>query len=311
MSDFDGGGVTVASTGPVATGAGQPVCVPTRPVSRTRAVARRDVEPAAGTGRRAFARIDGVCGRYASSRSPDELVEEFEVERVETDGRTLDADYNVAPTKDVYAIMTRAHRDEPDAHRSLRVVRWGLVPSWAKDPSIGSRMINARLETAGQKPAFRRAFARRRCLVPADGYYEWYTPSVPTSGTRPRKQPFYIHRPDGASLAMAGLYEFWRPADSDPADPSSWLTSMTLLTTSAPDGTGRIHDRAPLMIDRAHWSAWLDPQLTDPEQVQGVLVPAAPGPLEAYPVSTRVNNVRNNGAELVEPLPPDDALVVS
>ena len=233
------------------------------------------------------------------------------MERVETDGRTLDADYNVAPTKDVYAILTRAHRDEPAPHRSLRIVRWGLVPSWAKDPSIGSRMINARLETAAEKPAYRRAFSRRRCLVPADGYYEWYTPSAPEPGAKPRKQPFYIHRPDGASLAMAGLYEFWRPADSDPEDPSSWLTTMTLLTTSAPDDTGRIHDRAPLMIDRAHWSAWLDPEVTDPEQVRSVLVPAAPGPLEAYPVSTRVNNVRNNGAALTEPLPPDDVLELS
>jgi putative SOS response-associated peptidase YedK len=252
-----------------------------------------------------------VCGRYASSRSPDDLVEEFEVERVETDGRALEPDYNVAPTKDVYAIVTRAHRDEDEAHRTLRIMRWGLVPSWAKDPAIGSRMINARLETAAHKPAFRRAFARRRCLVPADGYYEWYTPSTTDQGRRPRKQPFYIHRADGSSLALAGLYEFWRPPDADPDDPASWLTTMTLLTTSAPDGTGRIHDRAPLMIDQDHWAAWLDPEVTDPDQVQAVLTPAAPGPLEAYPVSTRVNNVRTNGADLVEPLPPDDVLDLS
>jgi len=249
-----------------------------------------------------------MCGRYASSRSPEDLVEEFEVERVEVE-RVLDPDFNVAPSKQVYAILTRAHRDEEIPHRSLRLLTWGLVPSWAKDPSIGNRMINARLETAAQKPAFRRAFARRRCLVPADGYYEWYTPQASPTGGRPRKQPFYIHRTDGRSLALAGLYEFWKPTDADPDDPASWLTTMTLLTTTAPDDTGRIHDRAPLMIDREHWAAWLDPATTDPGQVMGLLTPAAPGPLEAYPVSTAVNNVRNNGPGLVDPLPPDDVLV--
>jgi putative SOS response-associated peptidase YedK len=259
-----------------------------------------------------------MCGRYASSRSAQDLVEEFEVERVETDERTLEPDYNVAPTKEVYAVLTRAHRDEDEARRSLRIVRWGLVPSWAKDQKIGSRMINARLETAGEKPAFRRAFARRRCLVPADGYYEWYAPEVgaavgqPDAAPRkPRKQPFYIHRPDGASLALAGLYEFWKPADADPDDPASWLTTMTLLTTTAPDETGRIHDRAPLMIDRDHWAAWLDPSTTDPGAVMDMLRPAAPGALEAYAVSTAVNSVRNNGPSLTDPLPPDDVVALT
>ena len=256
--------------------------------------------------------MEAMCGRYASSRSPDELVEQFEVEQVETGERTLPPDYNVAPTKDVYAVLTRASAGEDTPHRSLRVVTWGLVPSWAKDRSIGNRMINARLETAADKPAYRRAFSRRRCLVPADGYYEWYTPQTSAEGSgRPRKQPFYIARPDGQPLALAGLYEFWRPKQSDPDDPSAWLTTMTLLTTSAPDGTGRIHDRAPLMLDRVHWSAWLDPATTDPAQVRDLLAPAAPGPLEAYPVSTRVNNVRNNGPDLTEPAPPDDVLVLS
>ena len=245
-----------------------------------------------------------MCGRYAAGRSVDELVEEFEVERVEVD-RPLPPDYNVAPTKDVHAVLTRAHRGEDSPHRTLRVLRWGLVPSWAKDPGIGSRMINARLETAADKPAFRRAFARRRCLVPADGYYEWYTPTPTEPGRRPRKQPFYIHRRDGASLALAGIYEFWRSPDSDPEDPASWLTTMALLTTTAPDDTGRIHDRAPLLLERQDWQAWLDPQRTDPRPLVDLLVPAAPGELEAYPVSTAVNNVRNNGPELLEPLPPE------
>jgi putative SOS response-associated peptidase YedK len=247
-----------------------------------------------------------MCGRYASSRSPEDLVEEFEVERVEVD-QPLPPDYNVAPTKDVYAVLTRARKGEDVPARTLRVLRWGLVPSWAKDPTIGSRMINARLETAAGKPAFRRAFARRRCLVPADGYYEWYVPEQKEPGTRPRKQPFYIHRQDGSSLALAGIYEFWRRPDADPEDPDAWTTTMALLTTSAPDDTGRIHDRAPLLLAKENWAAWLDPADTDPQHVLDLLVPAAPGLLEAYPVSTAVNNVRNNGPQLVDPLPPADA----
>jgi putative SOS response-associated peptidase YedK len=245
-----------------------------------------------------------VCGRYAASRKPEDLVEEFEVERVEVP-QPLEPDWNVAPTKEVYAVLTRAHRDETDAQRTLRVLRWGLVPSWAKDPSIGNRMINARLETAAEKPAFRRAFSRRRCLVPADGFYEWYTPEH-AAGEKVRKQPFFIHRSDGRSLALAGLYEFWRRPGSDPDDPSAWTTSMALLTTTASDDTGRIHDRAPLLLEPDAWSAWLDPARTDPAQVRDLLVPAAPGRLEAYPVSTAVNNVRVNGPHLVEPLPPED-----
>src|SRR4249919_961115 len=169
-----------------------------------------------------------MCGRYASSRRPEDLIEEFEIEspRVE---EALAPDYNVAPTKEVYAVMERPPSQDKSlpAERQLRVLRWGLVPSWAKDPSIGSRMINARMETVADKPAFRRAFAARRCLLPADGYYEWYTPegsSDRPSGSRARtpKQPFFIRPADGGVLAMAGLYEFWRPAGSDPDDPAAW-----------------------------------------------------------------------------------------
>jgi putative SOS response-associated peptidase YedK len=247
-----------------------------------------------------------MCGRYAASRRPEDLVEEFEVERVEV-RQPLPPDWNVAPTKQVYAVLTRAHGGQDEPRRTLRVLRWGLVPSWAKDPSIGSRMINARLETAAEKPAFRRAFSRRRCLVPADGYYEWYTPAQPGggSGARPRKQPFFIHRADGRPLALAGIYEFWHEPGADPQDPAAWTTTMALLTTSAPDDTGRIHDRAPLLLEPASFEAWLDPARTDPAQVLELLVPAAPGLLEAYPVSTAVNNVRSNGPHLLDPLPPE------
>lgn len=236
-----------------------------------------------------------MCGRYAASRDPDDLVEEFEVE--ETPETALPASYNVAPTHDVYAVVERAARGEPAAppSRALRVARWGLVPSWAKDPSIGSRMINARMETVAEKPAFRRAFAKRRCLLPADGYYEWY------GGTRGKKQPFFIRPADGGVLAMAGLYELWKdPSAAEGTDP--WLWTCTVLTTSATDDLGRIHDRMPLLVERPRYAQWLDPDREDPAELAALLVPAAPGRLSAYPVSTEVGNVRNDGPHLVEPL---------
>ena len=176
--------------------------------------------------------------------------------------------------------------------------RWGLVPSWAKDMSIGNRMINARAETLAEKPSFRRAFAKRRSLVPADGYYEWYTADEPpAAGGKPRKQPFFIRPKDGAALAMAGLHEFWK----DPAT-DSWLVSFTIITTSAEDSLGHIHDRMPLFVEPDGWDAWLDPAPRPTEELLELLTPAAPGLLDAYAVSTAVNNVRNNGPELVAPL---------
>jgi putative SOS response-associated peptidase YedK len=212
----------------------------------------------------------------------------------------------------VYAVLTRPPSEEKDRpeQRQLRVVTWGLVPFWAKDPAIGNRLINARVETVAEKPAFRKAFASRRCLLPADGYYEWYTPEAEATddpdsgkGRKPRKQPFFIHHPDGAVLAMAGLYEIWRDPTKADDDPDRFRWTCTVLTTSAQDDLGRIHDRMPLLVDRQEYAAWLDPSLSDPDSLRDLLVPAAPGRLEAYPVSTMVNNVRNNGPELVEPLP--------
>ncbi len=247
-----------------------------------------------------------MCGRYASSRRPEDLIEEFEVVRDATAAPLL-ADYNVAPTKEVYAVLERPPRSEEGvdhpAERQLRVLTWGLVPSWAKDPSIGTRMINARMETVADKPAYRKAFASRRCLVPADGYYEWYASSQLNAKGKPVKQPFFIRPRDGGILAMAGLYELWRdPARADD-DPARWRWTCTVLTTEAEDAVGHIHDRMPLMVERDAWADWLDPTLPG---AQDLLVPAAPGALEAYPVATLVSNVRNNGPELVAPLPLDD-----
>lgn len=254
-----------------------------------------------------------MCGRYASAKDPDALVEEFEVEESIVES-PLPADYNVAPTKSVYAVMSPLPRDiegsvgSVSVERQLRVAKWGLVPSWAKDRSIGSRMINARSETLADKPAFRRAYARRRCLLPAGGYYEWYAPQGPlepgvptTSKGKPKKQPFYIHRADGHSLAMAGLYEWWRDPERDDAD--SWLLTATIVTTEAADAVGRIHDRMPVVIAEGDWATWLDPTVNDREVVDALMQPALSAPLEAHPVSVRVNSVRNNGSELIEPLP--------
>lgn len=269
-----------------------------------------------------------MCGRYASSRRPEDLVEEFEVDSTQVSA-PLAPDYNVAPTKEVYVVLERPPRPPaepgdsaaeelsaakparvtqpvqgtPSQQRQLRTARWGLVPFWAKDPSIGSRMINARVESVAQKPAFRKAFASRRCLVPADGYYEWYTPQPGSDGgKRPPKQPFFIHPPDGGLLAMAGLYEIWRDPTRNDEDPDRFRWTCTVLTTSAADDLGHIHDRMPMFVEKDRYAAWLDPTCDQAADLLSLLVPAAPGRLEAYPVSTQVNNVRNNGPELLDPI---------
>jgi putative SOS response-associated peptidase YedK len=260
-----------------------------------------------------------MCGRYASARKRIELLEEFRIERDRV-SEPLEPDYNVAPTKRVYAVVTRdapaADRaggraeaaQAPDAApagvaRELRVVRWGLVPFWAKDPKIGSRMINARAETVDSKPAYRHAFKRRRCLLPADGYFEWQRPDG-SSEDRPAgagaKQPYFITRGDGGPLAFAGLYELWRDAELPEDHERAWLWTTTIITTSAPDELGKIHDRMPMVIEPDRWSDWLDPANNDPADLRSLLAPAAVSGLISYPVSTAVNAVRNNGPQLIE-----------
>lgn len=250
-----------------------------------------------------------MCGRYAAAKDPAALAEEFGVAAPPEE--ILGPDYNVAPTKRVYVVVDRDLDKSPE--RALVVARWGLIPSWAKDPSIGSRLINARAETVAEKPAFRRAFAKRRCLVPADGYYEWYVPASPGAkdtpvgkAGKPIKQPFFIHRADGSSLAMAGLYEWWRDPSRDEADPLAWRLTCTILTTDAADAVGRIHDRMPMTIAREDWAAWLDPATG--AQASELLRPAGGPGLEAYPVSVAVNSVRNNSPELIIPLAAEDVI---
>jgi putative SOS response-associated peptidase YedK len=262
-----------------------------------------------------------MCGRYAATKSQADLVEEFEVEVDATGEPTRpvmthqqnpppgEPDYNVAPTKQAPVVLTRAPRGEADAApvRQLRLVNWGLVPSWAKDPKIGNRMINARADSVLEKPGYKRAAKSRRCLVPADGWYEWQkSPTEMDSKGKPRKQPFYTHRADGDVMAFAGLYEFWRDKSvDDPDDPAAWLTTFTIITTDAEPGLDRIHDRQPLVLERSDWDAWLDPQ-TDQETVEKLLAFQQPGRFDAYPISPEVNNTRNNGSDLLLPLAPEE-----
>jgi putative SOS response-associated peptidase YedK len=249
-----------------------------------------------------------MCGRYASTSRPETLVQEFDIDEIL--GDLPGPDYNVAPTVAVPAVLERRSRsDDSSVVRRLSPLVWGLVPSWAKDAKGGARMINARAETVAEKPAFRRAFAARRCLLPADGFYEWYSPEASeqvlgrTPAGKGKKQPFFIHRVDGSLLVMAGIYEIWRDPSKGRDDESAWLRTCSVITTEATDAVGHIHDRMPMVVPRASWDGWLDPELTDPRAALDLLQVTDPAALEAYAVSTAVNSVRNNDPSLLEPLP--------
>lgn len=262
-----------------------------------------------------------MCGRYAASASPEDLVEELEVDtdRLHEITRSVLAnpqdpppatpDYNVAPTKQMPVVLTRPDRERADEAptRQLRLLTWGLVPSWAKDTKVGLRMINARAETLLSKGAFAKAARSRRCLVPADGWYEWQVSPVATDAKgKPRKQPFFVHRADGDRLAFAGVYEFWRDRSLPDDDPTAWLVSYAIVTTAAEPGLDRIHDRQPLVLDRDSWTDWLDPSMTDPGDVEPFLAGGESGRFEAYPVGRAVGSGRSNGPGLLEPVGADE-----
>ena len=262
-----------------------------------------------------------MCGRYVTSFTSDDLVAAFDVEVDATDepGRSVLArpqhppagtpDYNMAPTKQAPVVLARRPKDAPAAAplRQLRLLTWGLVPPWAKDTRTGLRMINARAETLLAKGAFARAAASRRCLVPADGWYEWQpSPTATDAKGKPRKQPFFVRRADGDPCAFAGVYEFWRDRSLPDDDPQAWLTTYAIVTQEAEEGLHRIHDRQPLVLDRDDWADWLDPDLTDPDQVRAMLEPAAPGRFEAWPVGRGVGSNRASGPGLIEPVGPDE-----
>jgi putative SOS response-associated peptidase YedK len=239
-----------------------------------------------------------MCGRYASTRSDDQLVAVMAA--AEVVGESVSPSWNVAPTQSVRVVLERTPRETTDHTpsdtapvRQLRTARWGLVPSWAKDPKIGNKLINARSETITEKPSFTAAAARRRCIVPADGYFEWEK----RDGA---KVPHYLH-PEGEDeiLAMAGLYELWRPRPAEGEEPAQWLWSVTILTTTAADALGHIHDRSPVVLPTGLRDAWLDPTITDHDQVRGILTQVPEPRLIPREVSTAVNNPRNNTPELL------------
>lgn len=260
-----------------------------------------------------------MCGRYAASASPDQLIEVFEVDLDATDqvSRSVlkspqqppagDPDYNVAPSKQAPVVLTRSPRAEPEALpiRQLRLLTWGLVPSWAKDPSVGARMTNARVETLLDRPAFAAAATKRRCLVPVDGWYEWQvSPTAKDAKGKPRRQPFFLSRADGTVAALAGIYEFWKEADAPAQDPLSWIVSYSVITTAAEPGLDRIHDRQPLALEPEQWADWLDPRLSSPDDVRSLVQDApAPGRFQAWAVGRAVGNSRNAGPQLKEPAP--------
>lgn len=250
-----------------------------------------------------------MCGRYAASRSTDDLIEELEIEadHIAEPVRSMlvnpqqppagQPDYNVAPTKNARVALTRS------GVRQLRLMTWGLVPSWSKDPKSGVRMTNARAETLLTSSAFQRAARSRRLLVPADGWYEWQvSPTALDAKGKPRKQPFFVRRADGRPLTFGGLYEFWKDPVAPAEDPLSWLTTFTIVTTAAESGLDRIHDRQPLVLEPSQWAAWLDPERTEPDAVAELLSPHEPGRFEAYPVGRAVGASAANGPDLLRPL---------
>ena len=230
-----------------------------------------------------------MCGRYALTASDGELSGLYGAFVVGEESRPS---WNVAPSQEVRVVLEHVPSDHPDPvrERQIRSVRWGLVPGWSKERKLG-RLINARAETVTEKPSFRAAAAKRRCVLPADGYYEW-------QATPDGKQPFFLHL-EGTVLNMAGLYELWRDPEKDSDDPGRWLWTASVITTTATDAAGEIHDRSPLVLPDDMLDTWLDPKLTDPGSVRELIASVPPPVLNPYPVSKAVNNVRNNGPELL------------
>jgi putative SOS response-associated peptidase YedK len=219
-----------------------------------------------------------MCGRYTLRTPVEKLAEEFGFDATSVE---LPPNYNVAPTQEVAAVLSEG------GERRLELLRWGLIPSWADDPGIGSRMINARAETAPEKPSFRRAFRERRCLIPADGFYEWKR----MNGT---KQPYYIRMREGHPFAFAGLWEGWK----DDGGPE--IRSCAILTTAPNALAGDIHDRMPVILPVGAYDAWLDPE-AEKEELVALLAPYPEAEMEAYPVSRFVNSPSNNDPRCIEP----------
>ncbi len=227
-----------------------------------------------------------MCGRFTSASQLSLLAERFRAEPAGVEGHQ--PSWNVAPASDILVVVA-----SPDGARQLRELRWGLVPRWAKDAKAGNRMINLRAESVREKKSWRSSLARKRCMIPIDGFYEWQD-----QGRGRRKQPFYITARDGGPLALAGLWATWR----DPEAPDEELWTCTILTTTANQLMASVHDRMPVILPPEAWDAWLDPDNTDVEQLAEMLNPAPEELLTLWPVDPAVGNPRNNRPDLVEPL---------
>ncbi len=261
-----------------------------------------------------------MCGRFVASSPVEDIVEAFGVEDVDLPTELVEPRWNVAPQSAVLAVTMRAPREtalEGDvppgagsARRRLSLYRWGLVPSWAKDPSIGGKMFNARAEGIEEKAAFRAAVAKRRCLVPADAFYEWKR--VPPIGAwggaargqagRPRetRQPWCFRPADGGLFAFAGLWEAWRPRQLEGAE---WLLTCTIVTTDANATVAPVHDRMPVILEPEDWDRWLSPRPLELDQLRLMLRPAREDLVTTFPVRPDVNDARAEGPELSEPIP--------
>ncbi len=222
-----------------------------------------------------------MCGRFTLRTPANRLVERFMLDAAPK----LSPRYNVAPTQNVAAMR----RPTEDAGRQLVLLRWGLIPSWAKDPSIGYRMINARAESVAEKPSFRTAFKRRRCLVLADGYYEWRKEGK-------KKQPYWIRMQDERPFAFAGLWEQWYGEGHEDQP----LETCTIVTTDSNKLTSRIHNRMPVILDDSDYDLWLDPTVQDREQIEPLLSPYDSDEMAFVPVSTLVNSPKNDTPDCLE-----------
>ena len=223
-----------------------------------------------------------MCGRFVQSASVDDYAGYFNARHIKTE--SLEANYNVAPTDTVYAVA------EHEGERQIGSFGWGLVPHWSKDRKQAARFINARAETLVTKPAFRESFSSRRCIVPADGFYEW-------TRRGDLKIPHYIFGGTHAPLALAGLWASWKDPETD-----EWVRTCTIVTTKPNEFMAPIHDRMPAMLTEEHWELWLDRQNDDLEELSAMLHPPPERLLEAYEVDRYVNNVRNNGPACIAPV---------
>jgi putative SOS response-associated peptidase YedK len=250
-----------------------------------------------------------MCGRFVVASSPQLLVDRFGVEE-DTVGER-EPDYNVTPRAIVPVVRERPPRRDappdsddptPATTRVLSPLRWGLVPSWADSPAIGDRMINARAESVATTNAYKRAFRARRCIVPADAFYEWLKVEQPGS-KKPVRTPWVVKRRDGEPLAFAGLWEIWRDESvADRDDPDAWLRTCAIVTTRANDLLARVHPRMPVVLAEDTWDRWLDPAFDDVATLSSFLEPAPDEWFDTYEVSPRVNRPENNDARLLDPV---------